>query len=367
MLFKPKYSLFFLLSLYISFSANAQETVPAFTIEGKFHYGYVWKHSSKIDGDITAQNPFGFELDYIRRCSGVKPWQRSYKNLYSGYSLYYYHFDHKKPIGDLAAFLTYLSKPIFRTKRIEMLYRIAFGIGYVEKRFHESKNSNNFLISARINHALNGQITLRAKISEKVVISTGVGLLHLSNGAFKMPNLGINVPSAFLGIGINSGKSCNVIKDSLPEFRKKIDWNIAVSAGLKELPSQRGNKYFAGSVSVYPNFRVTRKSGLNAGLDYFYDKSSDQFFHDNPDKIVSELPEHYMRVGVAAGHELYFGKFAMLTQIGYYLYDPVKAYEKIYQRYGLKFYLHDKFYISYALRAHFGRAEIVEYSMGLAL
>ena len=75
----------------------------------------------------------------------------------------------------------------------------------------------------------------------------------------------------------------------------------------------------------------------------------------------------YKRVGIYVGHELFINKLSVETQIGYYLYDELKADGAIYDRVGLKYYISPKFFAGVGVKTHGFLAEAMEFSIGVRL
>jgi len=75
--------------------------------------------------------------------------------------------------------------------------------------------------------------------------------------------------------------------------------------------------------------------------------------------------EDYRRVGVFIGHELRFNKVAFVSQLGYYIYWPYEFENQFYNRLGLKRYFYnDKMFASITVKAHWAKAEAVEFGIG---
>lgn len=127
-----------------------------------------------------------------------------------------------------------------------------------------------------------------------------------------------------------------------------------------------GPKYFLGGFNAYVERRMTRKSGLNIGLDCNYDQSKkSEIMFDTID--VKNIVINRTQVGFIVGHELYINKLSMLTQIGAYGFDPTHINKAIYQKVGFKYYVSDKIFVSMIMKIHLGVADWIEWGGGLRL
>ena len=75
----------------------------------------------------------------------------------------------------------------------------------------------------------------------------------------------------------------------------------------------------------------------------------------------------YKRVGIFVGHELFINKVSLVTQIGYYVYKPLKSDAALYDRLGMKYYISNKFYTEIAIKTHGFLAEALEFGVGVRL
>ena len=77
--------------------------------------------------------------------------------------------------------------------------------------------------------------------------------------------------------------------------------------------------------------------------------------------------EDARRIGVFVGHELRFNKVAFVSQVGYYVYWPYEFENRVYNRLGLKRYITENLFGSVTVKAHYAKAEAVEFSIGIRL
>jgi hypothetical protein len=74
-------------------------------------------------------------------------------------------------------------------------------------------------------------------------------------------------------------------------------------------------------------------------------------------------------MGLILGHELVVGNIGLMTQAGYYFYRPFKGDKdpNFYQRYGLKYYIGKRYFITTMLKTHGGRADNFDFGLGLRI
>jgi hypothetical protein len=317
------------------------------------------KHSVNM-AHLANQRFSAFELELSKQTSAKQAFAQLYNFPRIGVSAQYFIMDPKKPLGNMLGIYPHISFVLLRNKRQELNFRVGWGLGYIERRFNLENNYKNNLISTRINYTLSGRLNYTFKAG-RYNINTGIGLLHFSNGGMKVPNLGINVPTFHLGIGLMPKESPELIKDSLPPFKRSYNLYLSTSGGIKRIYPVEGPAYFLSSTSLYAGRTLNRKSTINLGIDMMYDPSGKHAFKGD----ISGIKWINMKWGITAGHELSFSRITLLTQMGFYIYNPMKLAKPVYQRYGLKYYINKNYFMGVAMRAHFGTADVVEWSLGV--
>lgn len=310
---------------------------------------------------LANQRPWGVELDLTRQTSGIKTWQQIHNYPIVGYSFQYFRMDPEKPLGDMYSLIIHWGKHIVQTKKSKLSFRLGIGPGYIERRFDREENYKNNLISTRLNYTLNGRINYSFHITPNVSVNAGLGIIHFSNGSMKVPNLGINIPSVHLGVGFQPTHTEEFKRDSLTKFKRHTEFIVFGAGGFKQVYPVDGKTYIVATLAGYINRRVNVKSALNIGVDIFYNgaykQTIDSLGYDNP-------TSKYFTAGIHAGHEFYMHRLSVLTQLGFYVYNPLKLTKSVYQRYAFRYHLNKKVFILLGLKSHFGNADFVEWGVG---
>jgi hypothetical protein len=278
----------------------------------------------------------------------------------TGISLQYWIMDPHKRLGNQLGLVFYLHKHLIRKGKFSMLYRISIGPGYVEKRFNLYTNNENNLISSRMNFVLNGRFLIKYRISPEISFQAGLGIVHFSNGGLKMPNQGINIPSVHIGTAYHFRETVQKVYPRPAKLKRHLLLQADFAGGSKNDYPIGSGRYPVSTLELRTVQVLNYKSSLTFGPDLFYDGS----LRIHKDSLHLEGRKDYLKAGIAFGHDLNFGRFAMVTQIGYMYFDPAKLLSPVYQRYGLRFYLTENLSAMVAMKAHLGRADFVEWSLG---
>jgi hypothetical protein len=204
-----------------------------------------------------------------------------------------------------------------------------------------------------------------------------VGITHFSNGAFKKPNKGSNVNAFSLGMTYNLKQPQASFhpkelkpSDELVYDTKGLDWYVSLGFGVKENNPPEGEPYSGEKYSVYlaqiyAGKRLNYKSNLLFGINLIDNRSVKSIREEAQANGRDLDSKDYKRIAIVIGHELTISKLSLLTQLGYYAYNPYSYVDKsIFQRYGAKYYFNKNIFGGFSLYTHFAKAEIIEYSVG---
>lgn len=326
------------------------------------HEGFVLKDKTAT-GQLSNQHPKGFELELVKQTKGEKEWERLYRYPQTGISIQYWVMNPHKRLGNQLGFVFYVQKHLLRTSRFSMLYRIGVGPGFIHKRFNLYTNNEDNLVSSWFNFVLNGRLIAKYSISPKWSLNASLGIVHFSNGALKMPNQGINIPSAAIGFGYHFAQSPYIHSDSLSPFKRQWTAMFSASGGSKNEYPVGTHNFLVTTISAYFGRALNRKSTIVAGLDFFYDGSMSVW----ADSAQAGKKWDYTKIGVLFGHELRLGHFALITHLGYLVFKPIAPYGGVYERWGLKYYIKPNVFGMISMKNYQGVADFVEWTVGYRL
>ncbi|TGE14834.1 acyloxyacyl hydrolase [Hymenobacter elongatus] len=336
-------------------------------IVGAYAQGsFIIAHTPSVK-HLVVSHPTGLELNVQRQTNGREPWHAWYKYPKVGMALVYYDY-HNPVLGKSYGATIYINKPVYRTARQEVNFRIGTGIGIFPIRYDQETNHKNNIVSSRLNATLQARLEYDVAIAPHYGLLLGVGLNHYSNGATTKPNFGINLPTAFVGLNYHQQRPFRPLSTTPTAEPAEIGHNfldLSTSLGFKQRNESDRRKYAVQSVSVAVGRRVNRKSNLVLGAEGFYDRSLLVQLRDTS-RTGEQLPD-VKKAGVFFGHELLFGRLAFVSHLGFYVYNPYKSNKFYYERLGLKYRLTDHLWSSVDLKIHRGAADVVELKVGLKL
>lgn len=334
-----------------------------FLITANAHYGYIMSHRSNMTHLIRGHVKAG-ELQYTFRTNGKKPWHQLYKFPEMGLSFMHFDLANPRQLGTLEAFYPYVNFKLNKLQKKSALnLRIGIGLAYLTNPFNIKTNHKNNAIGSHFNGFVNLRLNYAIRLSDALRMEFGAGLSHASNGAMKMPNLGLNIATANLGFTYFIGdKYLDCKKDTIAPCKKVWNPSLIVVAGMKELEPPTGRKYFAYGLQANIYRTLGYKSRIGAGAELTYNEATKQVWADA--SVNTTKFEDIAQVGVKFGYEFRVHRFALPIDFGYYVFKKQSYNGKIYHRVGMRYMLTKNIIANLTLRTHWAKADYFEWGLG---
>lgn len=344
----------------ICFSAQGQSTFENIVIGACGSYSSFMAHRPNLKGYPNAH--FGmFEASVGKQANGTKLWHRDYHFPEAGIGAFYSNVGHNKYTGDMFSAYAYIKFPYVRFSKSGFNFRLGLGPGWVENKFDRTHNYKNLVSGTHLNAAIFLSNSYNYQINPNHKISIGLNLVHFSNGAFRLPNLGVNLLG--LGFAYQFQKSQHVysLTDSLIPVHK-VYYSLSYSVGLKEVYPVLGKQYFVSNLSFTGLYRYSTKAGLGLLFDFFDDSSVNhqmKFDSDSSNNHKSNL-----QAGVGAVYEVMIGKLSIPLAVGFYAYNNYKEIPFMYLKMGISYYLTKNINLNFTLKSHYAKADFFAYGLG---
>lgn len=356
------------------------------------------------------------ELRYTPQPSDGNPYAEDYG--YPTFSLgFRYSFNHgteltrvtreyNSILGDVATLYGKFSRPIARTRHFELAYYLGTGIGYSHKKYNTTDQVNNEFIGSVWNIYFTGGISAMWKLGREWALQAGVDFSHHSNGALHRPNKGTNALGPFAGIvytpshdgsdsdtkDTSGNSSDNGARSHKYDYRRGFYLELSGGAGAKTLledwfftqmylkpgaPKYRTTKYSVyGAFSFQADlmYRYARRWASGVGFDVFYGDYASKAA--KIDEIRGKDERHSpWSFGIAAKHEVFYGRMSVRLGIGYYLYRHMGAWaiqyeeKSYYERVGLFYSLPwlANASIGFSVNAHATKADFTELQLSFPI
>jgi len=365
-----RYTLY-VLFIFLSFQITTaqQNELKFYSVEAEYFTGTILEHNLDISHLITDL-PSGMVLSFNRKTYGFTEIEGRYNYPDWGFTFIYQ--DMKNPIlGEnyslYGHFTWYFLNRMLRVG-------IAQGIAYNTNPYDPETNFNN---NAYGSHLLSSTF-LRANFVKENVwkglgVHAGFGFIHYSNANYKAPNNSTN--TLYFSAGLNYTFNQINFPPYIPvgswpssNYAERIKYNIAFRTGVNEADVNGLGQYPFATISLFADKRINYKSTFQAGVDFFFSRFLEELIRYRSiafpgDGLTGD--EDYRRIGIFLGHELRFNKLAFVSQLGYYVYWPYEFENRIYNRLGIKrYFFKDQFFVAATVKAHWAKAEAVEFTIG---
>lgn len=346
-----------LIAIFILSHINAfgqHDNASPYYVESNYQYGFIWQHRPSMQS-ILGSNINVFQLNIGKETYGQNYWDKLYRYPDWGGGLYSANLGNDEKMGTANAIYGYLNVPLMLRKKFEVRYNISGGVAYLTK--------GNIAIGTHINLYFDLNINTRLFLTKRLYLVNAFGATHFSNGATKMPNLGLNLFSYRLGIHyqLSETKPKKIVKE-IPAILKENSLNIVLNGGWKEIKSQVGEKYSVLTGSIDYLHRIGYKHKVGAGLDVFYDESLHYLMSVDLPSNVSH--NEIMRYGIHLATEYRINNIILGIQLGTYLYANYTDDGIIYQRVGIRYLVYKNLFVNVSLKTSKGVADFIEWGLG---
>ncbi len=275
----------------------------------------------------------------------------------SGLSLTYGSLGNKAILGEFFGLSTFYKLPIFSSDKQEFNFRVGAGLGYVTKIFNLENNQKNSAISSYLNALIDFSFNHSISISRHYGFFYGLAFKHLSNGATRVPNLGLNYPELKFGINFNSiNNNFSSEKDST--FRLKNSIAFVGGSFFKQVIENYGVNYPVYYGSVFSQFGFKRNLSLELGIDAMYNSSLIYLFYSNKNQIVAN--KDAFQIGAYVGGNAHIDKLQLLIGMGGYMHDRYRLNGSIYHKLSLRYNPISNLLFGIGIKSHWLNADYFE-------
>lgn len=354
-----------LLSLFAVFCfAHAHAGEPAYEVGVRPMYGFLIAHRPSMV-HLVNEHVTATELFIQKRLSrSDKAWHSYFNRPDHGIALWLGSLGNDGLLGKGIGIAHYANVHFIQRKKFEWNFRLGMGLGYMTKTFERMENNKNNAIGSH----LNGMMTLQTQVLWKgkhFSYGSGIALTHYSNGAYKMPNLGLNIPTFFLSAQYRlKPRDFEKELETLTEHSFQKDWQFAATwfGALREINPPAGKKYFVTGFESFATRHFSKKSSWLAGLDVIYNSALPVLY----ERLEQTNMNHFSftQLGLNAGWQLNMDELKFSVQMGAYLISRYKEDGPLYHRICLRYFFPNNLIAHFALKTHFAKADYLEFGVG---
>lgn len=349
-----------------------------------YQIGSIIRTHPYVKGYNPYQKPYGLyqavSAKYYIHTDGRKAWQQLYGYPTWGFGVYKGFIAHDDYLGNPAAVYAFINLPLKRWKTWDIGFETGFGVSFNWKTHDFAEDHYQYPIGSYSTVFFDMGFNATLILSKHFNLTAGVSYTHFSNGAVKLPNLGINMAAPSLELEYIFGGRPEFIKKKKAPCKKEWEWLVLAAPSMKQLGfvyvDQRGDttgttfNYSIISLSTAINRQISHKVKFGGGIDVSYNEAyaADTVMVDG---VPQKAPFHTVDkilIGIFPSFELVLNKLSFIAQPGYYIYKKEAEGDDVpvtYQRVGIKYVLWDRMILGVNIRAfNFSKADFIEWNIG---
>ena len=323
--------------------------------------GPVYDHRN-MSGALQLGTTQGFGVSYLRRVNGSEPWHHYYRLPKLGVAAYYEDFNYPEVLGKAVSGALVSDFHIVKRRLFDFDLNIQAGAAYLTKKFDAQSNNLNLYIGAKFAAFFRFGFELVAMPESRVAVVAGANFVHYSNGAMKLPNLGLNLCQLNFGARFRVNKELAPVREldasTADASGRRWQYQAFMSFGCREQGTPLGDKYLVTTMAFNCLKPITRKFVAGVGFDLMRDGSevNDYDGESNFATLVSG--------GVHGSAGLEFGKVYAALEIGGYLFSKTKSAFDMYDRVSVNYRIGKRLLAHVGLRTYLMKAYYIEWGMG---
>lgn len=305
---------------------------------------------------LPREHTNAVEVNAIFTSDGHRNWHEPMKHPYWGVTALWTTSGNNAILGSHFASYTYLMYPFIRLGKSSLLGRIGTGASFSPKVFDQQNNPKNIAIGSHVNALVNFAL-LYQFTGDKHLWNFGLDFTHLSNGASKFPNLGINLPYLSLGYAYRI-KSLSDREIATPGYSSDWKFQLIGITSIKDINpiGSRRTPVFALNASTQRIYKVG--AGLESGLDISYKPAIDSY-----KPVVYKEKQSLIQLGLYSAYLLTLDRLQFVLGMGFYIRDEYNPDDHTYHRIGLRYRVKDHVKLNLTLKSHWGKADFMEYGI----
>lgn len=359
---KWSFLLFFLPFTVVSQTEQKEEIY----VSVKPKSGFLAAHRG-VMSHLPKEPALGVEISLYKHFGGSKVWHEPYKYPYAGVTLFSSTVGNNAILGQALGMYGFMEFPMNNGKNHRLTGKLSAGLGYISKVFNQETNPKNDAMSTHINALICLGIQGRVRLADRHELIYSFDLTHMSNGAFKVPNLGINLPYIGLGYAYKVKSKQVMISDIekgrgvTPNTPFFSNWKFHVLGVIsaKEVFPTGGKKYPLYQLSFMGRKLFRTKVGMETSLDLISKQAV--FAYKG---YIPKTQWSIFQIGVYAAYVLPLDRLQFVLGMGTYLKDRYDPDGQFYHRVGMRYQFDCGVTANLVLKSHWAKADYIEWGIG---
>ena len=248
------------------------------------------------------------------------------RQVFLGASLAWYHSG-SRIIGDGLATLGTVNLPLVTGRRFDSHVVLGLGGIVMSRHYDPVSNPDNVVIGTAFNAFAAVRAQAGYSLTDRFALVLHGGLTHLSNGAFRLPNIGVNTLHTGIGLRyMTGGLHLATVGEAagsagVPRPMSRFFKSARIGAGGFQKRGFVGQSFAIVNAAVFQHIEVVRNFTLSVGPAAEYTNYLPVLRAQNPREVGSPN----FRFAVECAMDWYYGRINLRGGVGRYVYKPDSA------------------------------------------
>ena len=323
-------------------------------INFSLHKGFLIPHYDLMDYYLEDKT-LGIRLSIEKVVRGG--WADSFSYATRGVEIYHTSLGNPKILGHSTHLIAFGNLGIH--SKGKGILKFGGGIALISEKFDLENNIKNTAIGSSLNGAIAFEYHFPISLKGGFSLSPSLRFTHYSNGAYRLPNLGLNLIS--MGLSLEKNRTHEYISTEIeaPSLkRKRLQAGLSIGRNqLNDPESQISNNY---NLSLQYIHTTPSNFIFGLGTDIHYSKPYQDYYTRNSDGANSLSSLESSRAGLTGIVGISLGATEIHGNVGGYIYDHQKIDGSLYQRIYVLTKLGKGFRLKFCLKSHNAKAETFE-------
>jgi hypothetical protein len=337
----------------------------AISVTATYHTGFVLSEYSNLTY-VVEDRVQSAAISVTRRTKGKNIWEQLYNFPEYGISLFYSTLGNDKIHGRELALFPHFALKIISRNKFDIYTQDGVGIGYVTRKYNSDDNYLNIAVGSHLNIHLDLRLGVRYRLTEKLLLQSGICFNHFSNAGTRNPNLGLNFVTGFTALEFQIGNRQPTQYRPIEPYHQKSDFELTVSTGSKRPIGLSNEPFVTASASCEWKWHPFRVVHFGLGTDVFYDTSTETemlALQRNEYKSINDF-----RTGLHISQEFMYGTVSLILQQGIYLGLTDKVFNRrVFNRTIIRYRPIKNVFVQVAMKSHLNILDYPELGLGCKL
>ncbi|WP_133122171.1 acyloxyacyl hydrolase [Brumimicrobium salinarum] len=325
---------------------------------GTVDVGYLMPHRSTM-AHLVRQHAYGVGVQGVIQTNGEKQWHHDFNlpSIHAGIS--YFNLGNTEVLGNAINLTTGLYLPYLKKNGFSFGSQLSAGMSYFSKKYDLEDNPKNNAIGSHINICVDLGFKIEKQF-QKHSLGFAIGMKHMSNGAYKLPNLGVNLPY----LSLNYTYFLHPLRfleepiiGRVGQQAKSWRFYTQLVGSVKEIYPTGGNRHGVLALTNYTHYKFTPKCIVEGGVDVIYNATIVKYNGGNHGK------EKNIQLGLYGAYVLPIHQIQLLVGMGRYVYNPLDPAGMWYHKFGGRFKITEKIWANVSIKSHWAKADYFEYGL----